>query len=82
MKLIVSFLGAMVLLGTAGCHTDNHHHRGGSYDRYDGGYPHSGSDRYHHAPYYGKDRYGRDYSTYPRGYRTYPYDRDQYWHRP
>ena len=63
MKLIISFIGALMLLATLGCESDEHHgYRGGYYDRDYYGYGH---DNWRHS-----DR-DRDW------YRDHDRDRDR-----
>lgn len=83
MKMIISLIGAALLLGAAGCHHPSH--QGGSYSEYP--YDHHGYYRNDHRKYpgYGHPGYGRNYGYYSgRNYgdydgRRYPYDRDGYW---
>jgi len=55
MKLIISLIGLVVLLATAGCEIESdHYHRGGYYGGYYGEYPHyyyGHSENYRYYPY-------------------------------
>ena len=82
MKVMLSLLGMVILMGTAGCHNDSY--RGGSYEDYPPGY--YGQDRYDRRNDHGFGQYDQYGRYYGRNYRPLPehygpYDRDNYWYR-
>ena len=67
MKILMSLLGLVTLLATAGCYVEEgHRYRGGYYGGFYGEYP---------ERHYYRDGY------YYHGYYHGPYDRDHYWYR-